>query len=381
MSDMAIDPVTTEILRNAFVSIAQDMNATLIRSAYTPIIYEGKDCSVALLDHRGDVLGQSLGLPLFLGNLEVCVKQTAEMFGWDHFRPGDVFDMNDSYMTGTHLNDATIFAPIFWNESCGLLLEPGTLARRRGQGCRRPHGFLRIYQEGMRWPPTRISRTANLVRTSSRFFAGTGDSAFARRRHECADRRRPDRRGVSAASSTATAWTRSRSTGRDLPPRRTPEREALRAIPTVSTRPREASTRRPREPADSGEAACGEARGVHANRPRWVVAQARGPVNCGFAQTISACRVAFKLLINPERPVDGGTFRTLDIQAPKGSVFRAQEPAPCQWYFTPLGRPIDLFVTAPAPVMEDQAAAGDDGDSMVIYLAGADPRTTPRSSR
>ena len=104
-----IDPITTEILRNAYISIAQDMNATLIRSAYSSIIYEGKDCSVALLDHNGDVLGQSSGLPLFLGNLQVCVQLTAEMFGWDHFHPGDIFFMNDSYMTGTHLNDMTVF--------------------------------------------------------------------------------------------------------------------------------------------------------------------------------------------------------------------------------------------------------------------------------
>ena len=114
MTTTQIDPITTEILRNAFVSIAQDMNATLIRSAYSPIIYEGKDCSVALLDNRGNVLGQSLGLPLFLGNLQVCVQLTAEMFGWDYFHPGDIFFMNDSYMTGTHLNDVTMFAPIYW---------------------------------------------------------------------------------------------------------------------------------------------------------------------------------------------------------------------------------------------------------------------------
>ena len=62
------------------------MNATLIRSSYTPIIYEGKDCSVAILDENGNVLGQSLGLPLFLGNLEICVKLAAEMFGWEAFR-------------------------------------------------------------------------------------------------------------------------------------------------------------------------------------------------------------------------------------------------------------------------------------------------------
>src|SRR5262249_35004648 len=112
----AADPVTTEIIRNAFVSCAQDMNETLIRSSDTPIVYEGKDCSVAILDEHADVLGQSLGLPLFLGNLEICVKLAAEMFGWEAFRPGDVFYMNDSYMTGTHLNDATIFGPIFWRD-------------------------------------------------------------------------------------------------------------------------------------------------------------------------------------------------------------------------------------------------------------------------
>lgn len=112
-----IDPVTTEIIRNAFISIAQDMNATLIRSAYSPIIYEGKDCSVALLDNHGNVLGQSLGLPLFLGNLQVCVQLTAELCGGDYFRPGDVLLMNDSYMTDTHLNDITVFAPIYWQDT------------------------------------------------------------------------------------------------------------------------------------------------------------------------------------------------------------------------------------------------------------------------
>ena len=102
--------------------------------------------------------------------------------------------------------------------------------------------------------------------------------------------------------------------------------------------------------------------------------QMEGPVNCGFAQTISACRVAFKLLINPERPVDGGTFHTLEVKAPESSIFDAHEPAACQWYFTPLGLLIDLVVTALAPVMPDKVAAAHFGDSMVLFLAGKDPR-------
>ena len=56
--------------------------------------------------------------------------------------------------------------------------------------------------------------------------------------------------------------------------------------------------------------------------------QMEGPVNCGFAQTISACRVAFKLLINPERPVDGGTFHTLDVKAPPARSSTRRSPPP-----------------------------------------------------
>jgi len=99
-----------------------------------------------------------------------------------------------------------------------------------------------------------------------------------------------------------------------------------------------------------------------------------GPVNCGFAQTISACRVAFKLLINPERPVDGGTFKTLEVKAPERSIFAAEEPAACQWYFSSLGLLIDLVVTALAHALPEMVAAGHFGDSMVAYLSGADPR-------
>jgi N-methylhydantoinase B len=84
--------------------------------------------------------------------------------------------------------------------------------------------------------------------------------------------------------------------------------------------------------------------------------------------------VAFKLLINPERPVDGGTFHTLEVKAPPRSIFDAQEPAACQWYFSCLGLLIDLVVTALAPILPEKVAAAHFGDSMVLFLAGKDPR-------
>lgn len=109
----SISPVTVEIIRNALQSAAEEMNASLFRSAFSPVIYEMKDCSVGLFDEQARILGQSAGLPIFLGNLEVCIQTAIEMYGLDWFRPGDVICMNDSYMTGTHLNDITVFSPVF----------------------------------------------------------------------------------------------------------------------------------------------------------------------------------------------------------------------------------------------------------------------------
>jgi len=372
------DPITTEIIRSAFVSCAQDMNATLIRSSYTPIIYEGKDCSVAILDEHADVLGQSLGLPLFLGNLEICVKLAAGMFGWDTFKPGDVFYMNDSYMTGTHLNDATIFGPIFWQER--LVGFSATRAHWLDVGGKDPGGPMdsrEIYQEGMRWAPTRIydggeprDDIIDLLRRNGRFgYSLVGDmnaQVAACRTGEARFQAILDRFG----SETYLA-------ARDEIYRQSEEleRAAVAAIPDGTYRAEGSLD-------DDGLGhgpipvrlridveGDGMAIDLEGSSP-----QMEGPFNCGFAQTVSACRVAFKLLINPERPVDGGTFKTLAVKAPSGSIFDAQEPAACQWYFSSLGLLIDLVVTALAPVLPDQAAAAHFGDSMVLFLSGRDPR-------
>ena len=174
------------------------MNATLIRSSYTPIIYEGKDCSVAILDEHGDVLGQSLGLPLFLGNLEICVKLAAEMFGWDAFRPGDVFYMNDSYMTGTHLNDATIFGPIYWRDRLvgfsatrAHWLDVGGKDRGRADGLERdlPGGHALGADADLR--PWRAARGHHRPAPPQRTLR-----LLARRRHERPGRCVPHRRGA-----------------------------------------------------------------------------------------------------------------------------------------------------------------------------------------
>jgi N-methylhydantoinase B len=372
------DPITTEIIRNAFVSCAQDMNATLIRSAYTPIIYEGKDCSVAILDEHGNVLGQSLGLPLFLGNLEICVKLTAELLGWEAFGPGDVFYMNDSYMTGTHLNDATIFGPIYWRDR--LVGFSATRAHWLDVGAKDPGGPMdshEIYQEGVRWAPTRLyaggeprEDVIDLLRRNGRFgYSTIGDmnaQVAACRTGEARFHAILDRFGYDTyVAAREEIYRQSEQL----------EREAVAALPDGRFTS-EGSL-------DDDGLGNGpvpvkvtiDVEGDHMTIDLDGSSPATtGPVNCGFAQTVSACRVAFKLLIHPERPVDGGTFKTLDVKAPPKSIFAAEEPSACQWYFTPLGLLIDLIVTALASALPNEVAGAHYGDSMVAYLAGVDPR-------
>ena len=56
--------------------------------------------------------------------------------------------------------------------------------------------------------------------------------------------------------------------------------------------------------------------------------QTGGCLNSGFAQTMSAARLAFKFLVNPDTPATGGTFRCLRVSAPDGSIFRPRRRPP-----------------------------------------------------
>jgi N-methylhydantoinase B len=374
----AVDPITTEIIRSAFTAAADEMNATLIRSAYTPIIYEMKDCSVALIDDEHRVLGQSAGLPIFLGNLEICTQLTEEMYGRESWKPGDVWIMNDSYLTGTHLNDMTVFGPIFHEQE--LVGFGACRAHWLDVGAKDPGGpmdSIEIYQEGIRLGPMRVVEggvqredVTDLLGRNSRFtYPAVGDLGAQIACVKTGQRRLAliiERYGLDViADAKEEIFAQSERF----------EREAVAAIPDGRF---------------SAEG-CLDDDGV-TGEPCWVRVAvevsgdemtidlsdsddaARGPVNCGEAQAISACRVAYKLLINPENPPNGGAFRPLTVKVREGSLLAAREPSPCQWYFTPLGLLIDLVVKALAGVLPEQAAGASYGDSMVIGLSGVDPR-------
>lgn len=376
MVSQTVDPVTTEIVRNALISAAKEMNASLFRSAYTPIIYEMKDCSVGIFDRDLRLMGQSAGLPIFLGNLEAGIQVTIDRYRVEQFHEGDVYILNDAYLVGTHLNDITVFSPIFYmGQLVGFTANRAHWLDIGSKDPGYPNDSVEIYQEGIRIPPLKVidrgetrDDVVELLSLNSRFHR----SAFGDLHAQIAACRTGEERfsqiierfGLETVQACLEEIFRQTEAI---------DREGVREIPDGVYRA-EGSLDNDGHGADAIHVQV--AVEVHGDEMTIDLTgsspQVQGSVNCGIAQTLSACRVAFKQLVNPGTPVNGGNFRNLRVLAPDGSIFAASEPAACAWYFTPLGLLIDLVARALAEVMPRSVAAAHYGDSMVTTFAGQD---------
>ena len=75
-----VDSVTLEVVRNACTALAEEMNATLVRTAYSPNITDRRDCSSALFDPAGELVSQAESIPVHLGAMPHSVAAALEAF-------------------------------------------------------------------------------------------------------------------------------------------------------------------------------------------------------------------------------------------------------------------------------------------------------------
>ncbi|GGE12530.1 5-oxoprolinase [Aureimonas endophytica] len=109
------DPITTEVVRHALNSAANQMKRALIRTAFSPIIYEVLDFAVAIYDRRLRMLSQAPSLPMFMGTLNFAVREAVRNIGGeDKLFEGDVLMYNWAYGTGSHPQDMVVVMPVFF---------------------------------------------------------------------------------------------------------------------------------------------------------------------------------------------------------------------------------------------------------------------------
>ncbi len=99
------DPITLEIYRALYTSVAEEMGIALRRTSFSPNIKERRDYSCAVFDTEGRVIAQGDHMPVHLGSMPMAVRAALQKAT---FSPGDAVALNDPFAGGTHLPDVTL---------------------------------------------------------------------------------------------------------------------------------------------------------------------------------------------------------------------------------------------------------------------------------
>lgn len=131
------DPVMLEVFNNLFMSIAEQMGATLANTAYSVNIKERLDFSCALFDPDGMLVANAPHVPVHLGSMGESIK-TIIRENQTTMQPGDVYMLNAPYNGGTHLPDVTVITPVFANDSKEVLFYVASRGHHADIGGRTP---------------------------------------------------------------------------------------------------------------------------------------------------------------------------------------------------------------------------------------------------
>jgi N-methylhydantoinase B len=306
--------IELQVLGSALRSVAEEMGAVLIRSAFSANIKERRDCSSALFDERGRMISQAEHIPVHLGALPDAVAAVCDLDPG----PTDVFILNDPYAGGTHLPDITLVS----RTTVGFA---ATRAHHADVGGREPGSLpadsRRLDEEGVVIPPMRLDE-ATLDRLVARMRnpeERRGDLRAQLAAHRLAARRLEElcaRRGqalVVRAMDELHAYAERRV------------RAAIAALPDGRY-----------EASDVVEASEGDLE-LHAAVTidgdeveidfTGTAEQHDGNLNCPLAVTRSACYFVVRCLTDPDAPASGGAFAPVTVRAPEGSLVNARPPA------------------------------------------------------
>src|SRR5580692_1023667 len=421
---MLRDPIELEIFKSLYHSIAEEMGATLRRTAFSPNIKERRDYSCAVFDGDGEVIAMGDHMPVHLGSMPMSVRAAiaaCELSGG--MQPGDVVMLNDPFRGGTHLPDITLVAPVFVME--GVMEREKPIGRRprgrlhapnlRGRGARGPTspdfyvasrahhadvggaypgsmGLCReIYQEGVRLPPVKLMSAGkmqldvlalllNNVRTPEEREGDLGAQLAAchtgaeRLREVCA------RYGVEKTKRAA----------RDLLDY---SEELMRAflnrVPAgayraedfldgdgISERPvKIAVTIKFRKSTVRGKKRRQEAARMVTVDFTGSDPQVEGSVNAVEAITYSACFYIFRCLLAEDVPATAGLMRPIQVIAPDGTIVNARPPAAVAGGNVETSqRIVDVLLRALAQAIPERIPAAASGTMNNLTIGGIDLR-------
>ena len=363
---MKIDPFTQEVIHEALIAVVMEMRVTLLRTAFSSVIYEGQDFSCALADRRGRLACQSReDFPAHVGPLNMQVPQAIAKYGGKIY-PGDVILANDPFTSGTHLNDVALISPIFWRNRLVMFacsrahwgdvggMTPGSVSGQTKD----------IFQEGVRIPILKIHDRGKPNEAAC-------DLLFSNVRQP------RDRRGDLMSQLAAAKCGSERVLGLVEKFGHDKIVQCLELILDRSEqRMRKQIARLPKgtyrfkdyldSDGHSGEPIpiCIEVevkgRSVEVDFAG-SAPQRPGPTNASLATTSTAVFVAMKALLDPQGHINEGAFRPFRVKVPEGSLLDASYPAPMGGFVEVLRRVESALMGAMSRCISEQMAGDTKG--------------------
>jgi N-methylhydantoinase B len=142
------------------------MAAVVVQTAYSPLVRDVLDFTVALCDPQGEMVVQGVGMAIHLGALPTAIEAVLRAFG-DDVRPGDAYIMNDAYEGGMHLPNVILMTPAFVGDD--LMGFTVSMVHHTDIGGHVPGSVpvnsRDIFGEGLRIPPLLFERDGRRDRT------------------------------------------------------------------------------------------------------------------------------------------------------------------------------------------------------------------------
>ncbi|HET7568773.1 MAG TPA: hydantoinase B/oxoprolinase family protein [Gaiellaceae bacterium] len=303
--------VELQVVGSALRAIADEMNAVLVRSAFSANIKERRDCSTALFDEAGRMIAQAESIPVHLGAMPDAVAACLGL-------AGDLWILNDPYTGGTHLPDVTIVS----RTALGYAVSRAHHADVGGIEPASLPAFSRtLAEEGVILEPQVLSDTVaeRFVNATRQPDERRGDLRAQLAAHRLAERRvaelceRRGRERVAAAMDELYAYSERmvRAAIARLPDGRRSAEDVVEAVDGDLT------VRATVEVA--GEEIRIDFTGTSA--------QDAYNLNCPLAVTKSACYFVVRCLTEPDLPASGGAFAPVTVTAPAGCLVNARPPA------------------------------------------------------
>jgi N-methylhydantoinase B len=333
-----IDAIATEVIRSSLIYASEEMGIAVRNAAYSPNIKERLDHSCALFDRSGRLIAQAEHIPVHLGSLPWGLRETLGVLAARGTRvaPGEMWVVNDPYVSGTHLNDITLIRPIFAKVS-GAPRHVGFAANKAHHtdvGGSVPGSMSadarELCQEGLVISPLRLMRddqvsveVVDLIRANSRTpEARSGDLKAQVAGNITGERRLLElleRYGIDGFETAVE---------RILDESERRMRAELRALGDHSVRVEDVL-----EPPDGSPllhlvATVTTHDGAIEIDYEGTSAQVPFPVNAVFGVTLSGVHYVIRAATDPAIPMNEGCFRPVSVRAPLGTLLNPRRPAP-----------------------------------------------------